>query len=79
MKNIVLPVWFSTAFVFFFTLSPYLGVPMGTILTMFALSPLVLIWLVIYVLKYGVEPQEKFSDGYWYCDIKYPIGSKSEE
>jgi hypothetical protein len=79
MKNLVLPVGFSTFFVCVLTISPYLGFPLATILTMLALSPLVMIWLVLYVLKYGVEPKEKFSDGYWYSDVKYAIGSPSED
>jgi hypothetical protein len=31
------------------------------------------------VLKYGVAPKEKFSEGYWYGDIKEPIPGAAEE
>ena len=67
MRPIKLPILFTTVFLMFHTISPYLGVPEKVIIASWALSPLVVIWMVIRVLKDGIASQRTFEE-YFYDD-----------
>jgi hypothetical protein len=75
MKNVKFAVYFSTAYLFVFALLPLFQGTIPLMFLLFSFSPLVVIWLVFCVLVYGEAPQEKFSDGYWYSDIPYPVAN----
>lgn len=65
MKPIRLPIIVATVFLFWHSICPFIGVPDSIIALQFMLSPLVVIWLVIGVLKYGEPSQKKFSDQFY--------------
>ncbi|MCS6821208.1 MAG: hypothetical protein NZ551_04985 [Microscillaceae bacterium] len=78
MQNIQFPVIVSTLYVLFFTIVCRSSFPLELIMILFAFSPFVLIWLVIRMLKDGVAPEQKFSEGYWYCDVPHASGLPEE-
>lgn len=66
IRNTVIAV---TLFLFFYAVSPQLGFTFKVIFSLFTLGNIMFLYLVYAVLKFGISPNEKFSDGYWYCDI----------
>jgi hypothetical protein len=79
MQKLKFPLLFSTIYVLFFSLTPHSTILLKVFFLLFAFSPLVMIWLVVRVLKDGVAPKQKFSDGHWYSDIQKPTGSPCPE
>ena len=71
MKNIKATVTLSTLFLFLYILSHHLNVPVAIPMLLFCLSPFVMIWMVISILKDGTPSDKKFSDGYFYEDYDH--------
>ena len=67
MDKIRFPIVAVTLYMLLFNMFPFLGVGYSVLGTMFLLSPLVTIWMVIKVLKDG-EASKKTFDNYWYED-----------
>lgn len=70
MKKVKFPVLFSTFYLLLHSISPYLGVPESVIIASWMLSPLLVIWMVVRVLKDGV-PSDKTFDEHFYEDFSY--------
>ena len=68
MKPIRPIIIFASLYLLFYTISPYIGVPDDAIILMFTLSPLLVIWMVIGVLKYGEPSTKTWEEGHWYED-----------
>ena len=69
MEKLKTPLLFTTFYLVFFALTPQVGMPYWVTSLMFTLSPFLVIWLVIRVLKDGVASDKQFSDGHWYEDF----------
>lgn len=67
MEGIKLPIFVTTAYLFFYVITPHLGIPYQITALMFAFSPFMVVWTVIRVLKDGKESEKKFED-YFYED-----------
>ena len=69
MKNIKWVVIGMTVYLFIYAATPSLGLVYDLILFLFVVGNFGLIYMVYAVLKYGEQPDRKFSDGYWYSDV----------
>ncbi|NNC82314.1 MAG: hypothetical protein HKN79_01955 [Flavobacteriales bacterium] len=69
MRKIAPLVIGMTVFVFFFAMTPILGMEYGFINALFLIGNVMVIYMVYAVLRFGEAPKEKFDDGYWYSDI----------
>ncbi|MFN3403081.1 MAG: hypothetical protein ACK40G_03230 [Cytophagaceae bacterium] len=71
MSRDVPSIIFATLYLLIFTIAPYVGVKEHVILLMFSLSPLVIIYMVIKILKDGKPPVKTLAKGeeWGYCDI----------
>lgn len=78
MEKIKLPVLFTTAYLFFYTLTPFINVPDMLIISMWAISPILVIWMVYRVLKDG-KPSGRTFDDYWYDDAELQRVKVKEE
>lgn len=67
MKNYLIPVFVATGFLLIYITAIYVNLSTGIILFMFSLSPLILIWMVLKVLKADVDTPFTF-DEKWYED-----------
>ena len=70
MQRIHFPVFLATLFVLVYNMSPYMGFSDNAITAMFLLSPLVVIWMVIRVLKDGQPSTQTFTE-HFYEDHAY--------
>lgn len=68
MKGLQFPIALATAFVLFYTFSPHWGLADVWVLLLFSLSPLVVIWLALHILKYGQPTEKTWEDGFRYED-----------
>ena len=69
MKPIAFIVWFTTAFICFYAVSPVVDSISDQItLIMGLVAPLLLIYMVYRVLKSGQASGRTFNEGYWYDD-----------
>lgn len=81
MKRIHFPIFLATLYVVIYQLSPYMGFTENAIISMFVLSPVVVIWMVVRVLKDG-EPSTKTFTDHFYEDYAYrriPVREACEE
>jgi len=65
MKNIKFPVYFTTSFLFIYTLMAQFEPTQFLIPWLFLISPLVVIWMVVHVLKDGVESKKTFDESFY--------------
>jgi hypothetical protein len=70
MKKVPFAILSSTLFVFFYNLSPYLGIPDSIIFAMFLISPFIVIYMVYIVLKFGTPSKYTFEERF-YDDLDY--------
>ena len=77
MKKIKWPIIVVTAYVFFYQLSPYFGISDRIIITMFAISPIAVMWMAYKILKNGIPSQRTF-DEYFYEAPDYKRNNISE-
>ncbi len=72
MQNYKLSIGIVTLFLVCYTLSPFMGVPAWVISLAYAVSPFLVIWMVICVLKNGKPSGRTFDEGYFYDDTDAP-------
>jgi hypothetical protein len=65
MKKVSVTVALVTLFVAFYNVSPYIGVPDRAILAMFCVAPLLTIYMVYVILKYGKPSGATFDEKYY--------------
>jgi len=70
MKKPAIVIGFATLFMVFYNLSPYLSIPDEFIIAMFILSPIILIYMVYVILKFGKPSKYTFEDRF-YDDLDY--------
>lgn len=80
MQRIHLPIFLATLFVLVYNLSPYMGFSDNAITAMFLVSPLVVIWMVIRVLKDGQPSTQSFTEHFYedYAYTRNPIRESVE-
>ncbi len=69
MKNPGFVIALVTAYLVFFVASPYLGVPGNIIIFMFAFSPVMVLYMVYVVLRYGKASGNTFEERF-YDDVE---------
>ncbi len=67
MKNYLFPIFIATGFLLIYITSVYANLNVGIIMFMFSISPIILIWMVLKVLKADVDTPFTFEDK-WYED-----------
>jgi len=77
MKNIRFPVWFTTFYLLFFTISALYGISPLLTLVLFLLSPVMVIWMVYSVLTKGEYHGATFNERF-YEDVDYVKRPKYE-
>jgi hypothetical protein len=70
MQRIQIPLFLGTLFMLVYNFSPYMGFSDNVIVSMFLLSPLVVIWMVVRILKDG-KPSTKTFTEHFYEDHAY--------
>lgn len=78
MEKIKSPIIFASSFWLFYQLSPYIGFSDNFIITMYILSPLVVLWMAYRILKDGAPSGRSF-DEYFYDDIDYKRNKSDKE
>ena len=68
MKNIKFPIIAASLFLLIYQILPYVGAKTIFIVAMFVLSPFVVIWMVIRVLKDGEYKGKELKDEWGYED-----------
>lgn len=71
MKNIKFPILAVTIFLLVYQISPYLGAKPNLIAILFALSPFIVVWMVVKILRKG-EYNGKELNGEWGYDDYEP-------
>ena len=71
MENIKSTISLSTAFLVIYIISHHIDVPFAVPMLLFCMSPFVMIWMVIGILKDGIPSDKKFSDGHFYEDYDH--------
>jgi hypothetical protein len=66
-------------YLLFYALTPLFGLELKFVYSLFVIGNFLVIYMVYAVLRYGIGPKEKFSEGYWYGDIKEPIPGAAEK
>jgi hypothetical protein len=77
MQKIKWPVISVSGFAIFYQLTPYFGFPDQTIMALFIIAPLPVIWMAFKILKNGIPSQRTF-DEYFYDDVDYKRNKISE-
>ena len=70
MKKTVIVITLATLYVLLFHSSPLMGIPDEFIIAMFILSPVVVIYMVYVILKYGKPSGNTFEERF-YDDFDY--------
>jgi hypothetical protein len=70
MKQLRIPVFFVSALVLIYAVSPQLGFSDGAVVLFFLLLPLPVIWMVYRILKDGT-PSSKIWEEHFYEDYSY--------
>ena len=65
MKRPAVIIFLATLYLLFFNASPHLDVPNWVIITLFILSPFVVIYMVYVVLKYGKPSKYTFEEQFY--------------
>ncbi len=69
MQPVKLPLLISTLYLLLHTIAPFLGIPDVVIIASWALSPLLVVWMVYRVLKDGFASTQTF-DEHFYEDVE---------
>jgi hypothetical protein len=70
MKKPAVIIAIATLYLFFFHLSPYINIPDAVIIAMFIFSPIVLIYTLYVILKFGKSSKYTFEEKF-YDDTDY--------
>ncbi|MEJ2595933.1 MAG: hypothetical protein P8100_12605 [bacterium] len=69
MKPIRFIVLFTTAYLFIYAITPFIGsIPDYVPISLFIGGNFLLVYMVIRVLRKGVPSEKTFEEGYWYDD-----------
>jgi hypothetical protein len=69
MKPIRFIILFTTAYLLFYALTPYIeSIPVRVTVILWLLSHVLIVYMVIRVLRKGVASTKTFEEGYWYED-----------
>lgn len=71
MQKIKFPLFVTTLYLVIFTILSLLNISIYVMITLFVLSQILVIWMVIRVLKDGQPSDKEFSEGHWYEDSNY--------
>lgn len=75
MKPIRFIIFFTTAYLFFYALTPYIeSIPVRVTIILWLLSHVLIVYMVIRVLRKGVPSAKTFDEGYWYEDREKMTG-----
>ena len=77
MKIVPFVITLVTAYLFFFQLCPFIGINDDIIISMFILSPFMVITMVYVILKYG-KPSTYTFDERFYDDLDYKRNGTEE-
>jgi len=66
MEKIITPILIVSLILFIYAIGPFIGVPYAIISFIFGISPILIIWMVIKILKDGKHSGKKWSEGVWY-------------
>ena len=69
MKSIQFPVFLATGIIYLYTVLLMISPSYIILILFFSLTPLLIWWMVVRILKDGVASEKKFSDGYLYEDM----------
>lgn len=69
MKSIKEVVVFVTLFVFFYSITPHIGLVENIIFSLFLIANVFLFYMVYVILLKGNPSGKKFNEGYWYDDV----------
>lgn len=72
MKNIRIPVYSTSLVLAFYTMTPYMGIPLALFSTLFLFLNGLFIWMVISVLKDGIPSNKRFEES-WYEDLETEV------
>ncbi|MDJ1466357.1 hypothetical protein QNI19_33295 [Cytophagaceae bacterium DM2B3-1] len=61
-----------TVYLILYTVSPYMDIPSWVIGTAYLLSPFLVVWMVISILKGEAYSGKTFDEGYFYADRNAP-------
>ena len=70
MKKPTIVIALATLFMVFYNLSPYIGIPDEFIIAIFILSPIILIYMVYVILRFGKPSKHTFEERF-YDDLDY--------
>jgi hypothetical protein len=77
MKKVPIAIAFVSLYLLFYQATPYIGIPDTAIITMFIISPFLVVTMVYIILKYG-EPSKFTFDEKFYDDLDYKRNGKEE-
>jgi hypothetical protein len=66
MEKIKAPILVVSLILLFYTITPFIGIPYQITSFLFAISPLLVIWMVIRILKDGRHSGKTWSEGFRY-------------
>ena len=70
MKKPAIVIILATLFMIIYNLSPFIGIPDEAIIAMFLLSPIVVIYMVYVVIRFGKPYKYTFEERF-YDDLEY--------
>jgi hypothetical protein len=68
MKKTGIVITVVSLFALFYQLSPYIGVPDRLVIAMFLMAPVLVLYMVYVILKYG-KPSGRTFDEHFYDDV----------
>lgn len=68
-----------TVYLILYTVSPYIGIPSWVIGTAYLISPFLVIWMVVSILKGEAYEGKTFDEGYFYADGHSPKSIDAEK
>ena len=77
MKKVAVSISIGTLYALFFQATPYLGIPDRLIFGMALFAPVVILYMVYVILKYG-KPSSHTFDERFYDDFDYVRNGKEE-
>ena len=77
MKKVAVSISIATLYALFFQATPYLGIPDRLIFGMALFAPVVILYMVYVILKYG-KPSSHTFDERFYDDFDYVRNGKEE-
>lgn len=77
MKKVPFAISFVTIYVIIYQAAPHIGIPMNVMMSMFVMSPFVVIYMAYTILKHG-KPSGFTFDEKFYDDLDYRRNGKEQ-